>query len=174
MDNIQGIIEGILFSMGEPVDVAKLAYALDVDIKRMHIIMEEIIKNFNSEDRGTQIIRLEDSYQMTTKPEIFKYLIKVVKQPRKFQLTQALLESLAIIAFKQPVTKSDIEKIRGVNSDYVVNKLVEYGLIEEVGRSETIGRPVLFSTTNDFLRIFSISNIDELKEMVPSSVEETN
>lgn len=166
MDNLDSIIEGILFSMGEPVEITKLAYAFDFDIKRMEAYMEDFVERYNSNSKGIQIIMLDNAYQMTTKPEIFKHLIKVAKQPKKFQLTQALLETLSIVAFKQPVTKLDVEKIRGVNSDYVINRLVEYSLVEEIGRSETIGRPILFATTPDFLRIFGLKNIDELENIV--------
>lgn len=171
-NNIYSIIEGILFAMGEPVECSKLAFALDMDIKRVKSIMQDYMDEYNKRESGIKIIQLDDSYQMCTRPEIFKYLIKVVKQPKKFQLTQALLEALAIIAFKQPVTKLDIEKVRGVNSDYVVNKLVEYGLIEEAGRSETVGRPILFRTTGDFLRIFGVKNIKELEDNIEVETNE--
>ena len=107
------------------------------------------------EDRGIRIIELEDSFQLCTKKEMYEYLIRVAKQPKRYALTDVLLETLSIVAYKQPVTKLEIEKIRGVKSDHAVNKLVEYGLIEETGRLDAPGRPLLFGTTEEFLRRFS-------------------
>lgn len=173
--NIRAIVEGILFAMGEPVEVSRFAIALDKDIKTTGYILDEVMHEYNDNDYGTKIIKVDDSYQMTTNPEIFSYLVKVAKQPKKFQLTQALLETLAIIAYRQPITKIEIEKIRGVNSDYVVNKLVEFELIYEYGRAETIGRPILFATTKNFLRVFAISSIEELKNKIDfDSIKEKN
>lgn len=163
---IKTIVEGILFAMGDPVEVSRFAFALEKDIKTTGYILDEIMKEYNDENRGTKIIKVDDAYQMATNSDIFSYLIKVAKQPKKFQLTQAVLETLAIIAYKQPVTKLDIEKIRGVNSDYSVNKLLEYELIYEKGRSETVGRPILFATTKKFLRVFSLTSLEELNEKI--------
>lgn len=166
MSSYLSIIEGILFAIGEPVEIEKLALAIDKDIKSAKYILDDVMNEYNSRETGLKIIKIDDAYQLTTKPDIFSYIIKVVKQPKKFQLTQAVLETLAIIAYKQPITKLEIEKIRGVNSDYSVNKLLEYELVEELGRSEAIGRPILFGTTKSFLRIFGISDIEELKERI--------
>lgn len=166
MSSYLSIVEGILFAIGEPVEVEKLALAMEKDIKSAKYILDDVMNEYNSRETGLKIIKIDDAYQLTTKPDIFSYIIKVVKQPKKFQLTQAVLETLAIIAYKQPITKLEIEKIRGVNSDYSVNKLLEYELVEELGRSEAIGRPILFGTTKSFLRIFGISDIEELKEKI--------
>lgn len=166
MSSYLSIVEGILFAIGEPVEIEKLALAIDKDIKSAKYILDDVMNEYNSRETGLKIIKIDDAYQLTTKPDIFSYIIKVVKQPKKFQLTQAVLETLAIIAYKQPITKLEIEKIRGVNSDYSVNKLLEYELVEELGRSEAIGRPILFGTTKSFLRIFGISDIEELKERI--------
>lgn len=116
--------------------------------------MEELKKQYQKKERGIQLIELEDSYQLCTKPELYDYLIQVAKQPKKHVLTDVLLETLAIVAYKQPVTKIEIEKIRGVKSDHAVNKLVEYDLVCEVGRLDAPGKPLLFGTTEEFLRRF--------------------
>ena len=108
---------------------------------------------------------------MCTDSSMYEYLIRIAKQPRKRVLTDVLLETLSIIAYKQPVTKAEIEKIRGVNSDHAVNRLVEYELCEEIGRLEAPGRPVLFGTTEEFLRSFGVSSLDELPELSADQVE---
>ena len=117
-------------------------------------------------------MKLDDSYQMCTSPDIYEYLIKIAKQPKKYVLTEVLLETLSIIAYKQPVTKSEIEKIRGVSCGHAVNKLVEYNLVTELGRLDAPGRPMLFGTTEDFLRSFGVSSIEELPELNPVQIEE--
>ena len=124
-----------------------------------------------AEDRGVRIIELDGAYQMCTKTEMYEYLIRVASQPKKHVLTDVLLETLSIIAYKQPVTKLEIEKIRGVKSDHAVNKLVEYNLACEVGRLDAPGRPILFGTTEEFLRRFSIQSIEDLPSMQPEQVE---
>ena len=112
-----------------------------------------------------RIIELEDSFQLCSKTEYYDVLIKIAKQPKKYTLTDVQLEVLSITAYKQPITRAEIEKIRGVNSDHAINKLVEYGLIEEVGRLNAPGRPMLFGTTEDFLRNFGVTSIEELPSL---------
>ena len=116
-------------------------------------------------------MELEDSYQMCTKKEMYEYLIQIAKQPRRYHLTDVVLETLSIIAYKQPVTRLEIEKIRGVKSDHAVNKLIEYDLIAEVGRLDAPGRPILFGTTEEFLRRFSVQSVDELPKIAPEKIE---
>lgn len=159
------IIEGILFAIGEPVEIDKFAYALDMDIKSTELMLCEFMDEYNAKNSGMRVTELDGSFQMLSNPDIFEYLIRVAKKPKKFQLTQSTLEALSIIAYKQPVTKLDIEKIRGVKSDYMVSRLIEYGLVEEVGRSETVGRPILFATTKEFLRLFGLKDIEALKAL---------
>ena len=118
------------------------------------------------------IIELDGSYQMCTKPRMYEYLIKIAKQPKKRVLSDVLLETLSIIAYKQPVTKAEIEKIRGVSSDHAVNKLVEYNLVKDLGRLDAPGRPLLFGTTEEFLRSFGVQSVDELPVLSPVQVEE--
>ena len=120
---------------------------------------------------GIRIVELEDSFQMCTKTEMYEYLIRIAKQPKRYALTDVQLETLSIIAYKQPVTKLEIEKIRGVKSDHAVNKLVEYNLICEVGRLDAPGRPLLFGTTEEFLRRFSIQSVEDLPSLNQEQME---
>ena len=139
---LEGIIEAILFAMGDSVELGKIASAIEHDEDTTRKIIHQMMDQYESEDRGIRIIELEDSFQMCTKREMYEYLIKVAKQPKKYVLTDVLLETLSIIAYKQPVTKLEIEKIRGVKSDHAVNKLVEYDLVCEVGRLDAPGKPI--------------------------------
>ena len=126
---------------------------------------------YNAEDRGIRIIELDGAFQMCTKKEMYEYLIRIAKQPKRHVLTEVLLETLSIVAYKQPVTKLEIEKIRGVKSDHAVNKLVEYNLVEEKGRLDAPGRPLLFGTSEEFLRRFGIQSTDELPNLNSEQIE---
>ena len=126
---------------------------------------------YEAEDRGIRVIELEDAFQMCTKKETYEYLIRVAKQPKKYVLTDVLLETLSIIAYKQPVTKLEVEKIRGVKSDHAVNKLVEYNLVCECGRLDAPGKPILFGTTEEFLRRFSVQSVEDLPSLNPEQME---
>ena len=130
-----------------------------------------MMDKYDAQDRGVRIIELDNSFQMCTKKEMYEYLIRVAKQPKRYVLTDVLLETLAIIAYKQPVTKLEIEKIRGVKSDHAVNKLVEYNLVCERGRMDAPGKPILFGTTEEFLRRFSVQSLEELPSLNPEQVE---
>ena len=130
-----------------------------------------MMDKYEAQDRGIRIIELDNAYQLCTKKEMYEYLIRVAKQPKRYVLTDVLLETLSIVAYKQPVTKLEIEKIRGVKSDHAVNKLVEYGLVEETGRLDAPGRPLLFGTTEEFLRRFSVHSLDELPVLDQEQIE---
>lgn len=171
IEKLQGVIEAILFTMGESVELSKIAAAIEHDENTTKKIIHNMMDKYEEETHGIRIIELEDSFQMCTKKDAYEYLIKIAKQPKRYVLTEVLLETLSIIAYKQPVTKLEIEKIRGVKSDHAVNKLVEYGLVEEVGRMDAPGRPLLFGTTEEFLRRFSVQSLDELPVINPEQVE---
>ncbi len=171
INRLEGIIEAILFAMGDSVELSKIAAAIEHDENTTRKIIHQMMDKYSSEDRGVRILELEDSFQMCTKKEMYEYLIRVAKQPKRYVLSDVLLETLSIIAYKQPVTKLEIEKIRGVKSDHAVNKLVEYNLVCEVGRLDAPGRPILFGTTEEFLRRFSIQSVEELPSMNPEQVE---
>ena len=162
IQNIEATIEAVLFAMGESVEVDKLAVAVNHDVDTTKKIVHNMMDKYEVADRGIKIIELENSFQLCTKTEFYENLIKVASQPRKYTLTDVLLETLSIIAYKQPITKIEIEKIRGVSCEHAVSKLVEYGLVIEVGRLDAPGRPMLFGTTENFLRSFGVQSIEEL------------
>jgi len=176
ISKIEATIEAVLFAMGESVEVDKIAVAINHDVDTTKKIVHNMMDKYEVADRGIKIIELENSFQLCTKVELYENLIKVASQPRKYTLTDVLLETLSIIAYKQPITKSEIEKIRGVSCEHAVSKLVEYGLVVEVGRLDAPGRPMLFGTTENFLRSFGVKSIEELPvinaEMIENFKEE--
>lgn len=161
---IQAILESVLFAAGDAVDIEKLADIVDVDRRSLREILKKMMDDYNYERRGIHIIQLEDSYQMCTRGEYHDYVAMLAEPRRKQSLSNAAIEVLAIVAYKQPVTRSTIEHIRGVNCDYIVNRLIERNLIEEVGRLDAPGRPILFGTTQEFLRCFGIAALAELPD----------
>ena len=170
--NYEAIIEAILFTMGESVELEKIADAIELDKKETQKIIEQMMEHYKDDSIGLQIIELDGAYQMCTKPEMYEYLIRIAKQPKHRALTDVLLETLSIIAYKQPITKVEIEKIRGVSCDHAVSKLVEYNLVCELGRLDAPGRPLLFGTTEEFLRSFGVQSLDELPALSAVQVEE--
>ena len=167
----EAIVEAILFTMGESVELERIAKTLELDTERTKKIIEHLMQRYEDDGVGVKIMELDGSYQMCTKGEMYEYLVKIAKQPKKQVLTDVLLETLSIIAYKQPVTKIEIEKIRGVKSDHAVNKLVEYNLACEVGRLDAPGRPLLFGTTEEFLRRFSVQKLEDLPGIGPEQME---
>ena len=165
INRLESAIEAILFTMGDSVELGKIASAIEHDEETTRKIVHQMMDKYQAEDRGIQIVELEDSFQLCTKKQNYDYLIRIAKQPRRYVLTDVLLETLSIIAYKQPVTKLEVEKIRGVKSDHAVNKLVEYNLACEVGRLDAPGKPILFGTTEEFLRCFGVSSIEELPDI---------
>ena len=151
IEEYEAAAEAILFAMGDSVELKKLAFALQVGEREAELIVRN----------------LADRYQICTKPSQYEYLIRIAKQPRKQVLTDGLLETLSIVAYKQPVTKVEIEKIRGVSCEHAINKLLDYGLIQEAGRLDAPGRPILFGTTEEFLRCFDVQSVEELPDMNP-------
>ncbi|MGN0319206.1 MAG: SMC-Scp complex subunit ScpB [Lachnospira sp.] len=172
IENMEAVIEAVLFSVGESVDAEKLALAIEQDKETTIKIVHNMMDKYEQENRGIRIIELEGAFQLSTKQEYYDSLIKVCSQPRKYSLTDAALETLSIIAYKQPITKLEIEKIRGVNSDHSVSKLLELNLVREVGRLDAPGRPILFGTTEDFLRSFGVQSIEELPVISEDMVEQ--
>jgi len=168
----EAVIEAVLFTMGESVEVSRLADVIEEDTKTTEAILEEMAERYRQEDRGIMLVRFERSVQLCTKTELYEYLIKIAKAPGKMSLTDTVLETLSIIAYKQPVTRVEIERIRGVSCDHAINKLLEYDLITELGRLDAPGRPLLFGTTEQFLRAFGVGSLGELPELNPVQVEE--
>ncbi|MEE1029205.1 MAG: SMC-Scp complex subunit ScpB [Agathobacter sp.] len=170
--NYKSIIEAILFTMGDSVELEKIADAIELSKGDTKKILKQMKKEYDESDRGITIMEYDGSYQMCTKTQMYEYLIRIAKQPKKRVLTDVLLETLSIIAYKQPVTRIEIEKIRGVSSDHAVSKLVEYNLVCELGRLDAPGRPLLFGTTEEFLRCFGVQSVDDLPVLSPVQVEE--
>ena len=171
LEQMEGIIEAVLFTMGDSVEIEKIAMAIEHDVDTTRKIIHQMMDKYERKDRGIRIIELEDSFQLCTKKETYEYLIRVAKQPKRYVLSDVMLETLSIIAYKQPVTRLEIEKIRGVKSDHAVNKLVEYGLVCEVGRLDAPGKPILFGTTEEFLRRFSVQSLDDLPSLNPEQMQ---
>ncbi|MCU6697303.1 SMC-Scp complex subunit ScpB [Laedolimicola ammoniilytica] len=169
---IRAAVEAILFAAGDSVENERLAEALELDKQEMNDILKRMALRYEEADRGIRLVELSGAWQLCTKTEHYEELIRVVKQPKKTLLTDVLLETLSIVAYKQPVTRLEVEKIRGVKSDHAVNKLVEYGLIEEVGRMDAPGRPILFGTTEEFLRRFGVNSVGELPQATPEQMED--
>ena len=168
----KAIIEAILFSMGDAVSAEKLAESLECETEHIMELAEELGKDYEAEERGLKLVEIDGAYQLCTKSDLYPYLIKVVKIPKDYKLTDVQLETLSIIAYKQPVTKMEIEKIRGVASDHAVNRLVDVGLVEEKGRLAAPGRPLVFGTTEEFLRRFGLKNKEDLPDINSEKVEE--
>ncbi len=172
MDDQEAVVEAVLFTMGKSVEVRQLAAALETDQETAKKAVLRLQEQYQKEKRGMQIIELEDAYQMCTRAEYYPNLIRVASAPKKQVLTEVVLETLSIIAYKQPITKMEIEKIRGVKSDHAVNKLVEYNLVYEVGRLDAPGKPALFATTEEFLRRFGVGSTEDLPDLNPEQEEE--
>lgn len=168
----EAVLEAILFTMGESVEIQRLAAVLEETVERTGEILEGMRQRWEKEKRGVTLICLEDSWQMCTRADYYEDLIKIAKTPKKMVLSDTLLETLSIVAYKQPVTRLDVEKIRGVNCDHAINKLVEWELVMELGRMDAPGRPLLFGTTEQFLRCFGVNSLSDLPTMNALQVEE--
>ena len=171
-EKAKAVLEAILFTLGDSVEISRLAEVIEENKKVTKELLEEMKQSYRAEDKGIELIELEDAVQLCTKNEMYEYLIKIARTPRKHVLSDTMLETLSIIAYKQPVTKLEIEKIRGVKSDHAVNRLIEYNLVQEVGRLDAPGRPALFATTEEFLRRFGIGSRENLPDMDPVQTEE--
>ena len=171
-DYLTSAIEAILFSVGESVSTDRLASALEMDKRKLTKQLEGIIYNYNNSDRGIRIIDLDGSLQLCTRNEYYGILAKVVNTPKKLSLTDVVLETLSIIAYKQPITRPEIEAIRGVSCVHAINKLIEYNLVQEVGRLDAPGRPIMFGTTEEFLRCFGVSSTNDLPMISPDKIED--
>lgn len=168
----EAVIEAVLFAMGESVEISRLAGVIEEDVKTTKQVLAKLSERYQAENRGIYLAQFDDAVQLCTKAEMYEYLVKIAKAPRKLALTDTVLETLSIIAYKQPITRVEIERIRGVSCDHAINKLLEYDLITELGRLDAPGRPLLFGTTEQFLRSFGVGSLEELPELNPVQVEE--
>ncbi len=165
INKIKGAIEALLFSAGKSLELSEISNAVEHDKETVRKVIDDMILSYDREDRGIRIKKLEDSYQICSKEEYYDCLIRYMSRPKKYTLSAVMLETLSIIAYKQPITRQEIEKIRGVKCDYAINKLIEYSLICEVGRLDAIGRPILFGTTEEFLRCFGVESVGNLPKL---------
>ena len=172
MEKLEAAIEAILFSAGDSVETGRIAKAIGQDKNTTEKIIRNMMLKYNARDRGIKILELDGAFQMCTKQEYYEYLVEVALQPKKAVLTDVMLETLSIIAYKQPVTKQEIEKIRVVKCDHPINKLVEYNLVQELGRLDAPGRPILFGTTEEFLRNFGVQSTEDLPTISPVKLED--
>lgn len=168
----KSIIEAILFSMGDSVELSKIADVIEEEIEETRNIMNEMVKEYEERNGGLAILELDGNFQMCTKASMYEYLVKIAKAPKKFVLTDTVLETLSIIAYKQPITKVEIEQIRGVSCDHAVNRLLDFELVQELGRKDAPGRPILFGTTEQFLRAFGVCSLEELPQLNSELIEE--
>ena len=158
----ESILEGVLFAAGDEVKLDMLADILGESKADVEQIIDGLNEKFDKENRAITIRKINNSYQMGTKTDYHKYISKLYDTKQKQNLSQAAMETLAIIAYKQPVTRQEIEKLRGVNSDRSVAVLSEFGLVEDVGRLDAPGRPLIYATTDEFLRVFGYSSLTDL------------
>ena len=172
LSTLRAAAEAVLFTMGDSVDLDTMAAALTLKKDDAKTVLESLAQEYEQEGRGIRIVRLEDRWQLATKKELYPVLIRLVRQPQKISLSDVMMETLSIIAYKQPVTRVEIERIRGVKCDHAINRLMEFGMIQEVGRLDAPGRPILFGTTEEFLRHFGTDSLDDLPRISPVKVED--
>ncbi len=171
-NTIGSIVEALLFASGDAIELDKLAEIIEVDPLKLNTIIIDLMDKYNYEKRGIRIIKVGKKYQLCTRSEYYEYVQKIVPPQKKHPLSKASIEVLSIVAYKQPVTRSQISHIRGVDSDNSVNRLIEIGLVEIVGKLDAPGRPSLLGTTDEFLRQFGLSSVDELKPLDDYEIDE--
>lgn len=164
-ERIMGIIESILFAAGREVTIKELMTVLEAESIDIISIVNEMKENYEKEDRGIQIINVDGAYQLCTKKKNYDYICQIFDKRAKLQLSQSAMETLSIIAYNSRITRAEIEAIRGVSSDGVIYKLLDYNLIAETGKLDAPGRPTTFSTTNEFLKMFGLSSLKDLPEL---------
>ena len=161
-DEAEAAIEALLFTMGEAISAEAIGAVIGHDKATVIRLVHHLMDRYQNEKRGIRIIELDGSFQMCTSPEMYDYVIKLTHQPKKQVLTDVMLETLAIVAYKQPVTKGEIEAVRGIRCDRVLDGLEKKKLVAEIGRSDAVGRPILYGTTDEFLRQFGFESLKEL------------
>jgi segregation and condensation protein B len=164
-NSLKSAIEALLFASGDPLSLQDLVNHLEEKSKLIEIIIQEMMEEYDMTSRGIKLICIKGSYQLVTKSENADYIQKLLKKNKRQSLSQASIESLAIVAYKQPITRIDIDEIRGVKSDSALQRLIERDLIKEIGRLEVPGRPILYGTTEEFLRQFELKDLQELPSL---------
>jgi len=172
LDRAESIIEAILFSAGRVVKISEIAIALEYTENDVDRIIQSMITKYAEQSRGIEIIKVDDGYQMASKKEFYDYLYPIFDNRSKPSLSNAALEVLSIIAYNPRITKAEIEAIRGVNSDGTIYRLLEYNLIEDAGKIDAPGKPISYRTTQEFLKMFGISSLDNLPELPKYKLDE--
>lgn len=168
---VKKVIEAILFCAGRPVEIKELITSLELGKEEILEIIEEMILDYK-DNRGIQLIKLEDSFQLATKEEFYEYIYPIIDKRNKPNLSQAALETLSIIAYNPEITRAQIETIRGVNSDGTIYRLLEHNLIKEAGKLDAPGRPTMYKTTDEFLKMFGYTSLDDLPELPKYKIDE--
>ena len=171
MENLENVIESVVFVSGEPVLISDLCFKFDVKQKEVEEAVKKLQKKYDAKS-GIKLLCFNNKLQFSSNSDYVDYVTSVLNPIRQRNLTKATLETIGIIAYKQPVTRMEIEEIRGVNTDYAINILLEHKLIQIVGHKETVGKPALFGTTDEFLRQFGLSSVDELKPLDDYEIDE--
>ena len=172
IEKIKSIIEAILFAAGRPVTKTELMLCLEISEDDIQAILENMQEEYKNQARGIELIKVENSYQLCTKKELYEYVYPILDKRSKPKLSNAALETLAIIAYNPKITRAEIEAIRGVSADACVYKLLEYGLVEESGKIDLPGKPMSYKTTDEFLRMFGYSSLEELPELPRYKLDE--
>lgn len=172
IDKMKAIIEAMLFAAGRPVAILDIVSILEKNVEDVQKIIEDMQIEFDNANRGIEIIRVENSYQLCTKKEFYEYIYPLFDNRTKPNLSNAALETLSIIAYNPKITRAEIEQLRGVSSDATIYKLLEYNLIEDSGKSDAPGKPMTYKTTNEFLRLFGLSSLEELPELPKYKLDE--
>ncbi len=159
---MEAVIEGLLFAAGDPVSLEKLAEILELDKKTTRLILSNMTVSMQNSKRGILLREIDGSYQLSSRPEHYEYIRKLIEPRQKQALSQAAFETLSIVAYNQPVTRARIETIRGVNSDSAITRLIDRNLIKDAGRMDTPGKPILYETTEEFLRSFGFRSVKDL------------
>lgn len=172
LEKQKAIIEAILFAAGRVIKINELMAILEISSDEVIFIVNSLQEDYQKEDRGIEIIKVEDGYQLATKREMYEYLYPIFDKRNKPNLSQASMETLSIIAYNPKITRAEIESIRGVNSDGTIYKLLEYNLIENVGKADLPGRPTMYSVTENFLKMFGIKSLEELPDLPRYKLDE--
>ena len=172
MEKMEAIVEAILFAAGRPVEKNELITTLELSEEEIENIIKKMQEKYEEENRGIQIIKIENAYQLCTKKDYYEYIYPILDNRVKPSISNAAMETLAIIAYNPKITRAEIESIRGVNSDGTIYKLLEYNLIEDAGKLDAPGRPTTYRPTKEFLKLFGISSLDELPELPRYKIDE--
>lgn len=172
INKIKQIIESIMFALGREVSINELSSVLELSPENVQEIVESMKVEFEEAGRGIQIINVNDGYQLCSRKENYEYIYQIIDKRNKPNLSQAALETLAIIAYNPKITRAEIESIRGVNSDGTIYKLLDHNLIEDAGRLDAPGRPTTYQTTKEFLRLFGYTSLEDLPDLPRYKLDE--